>query len=185
MTGDLATLEAVDGESEEPAYRQVGPVRIRRDASFGPIALILVSLIGIFAVFWGELFADPGIEVTLFDAGAVDDHAIGVVVVFEQLDLYVIGLEDGRVRAVDGRLDNSSCTVSYLPDDPRGRSRNPTGASGVLEDPCGDGVWALTGDAISGTNEPLRTPQVTFLRADDGLLHVWVEIIAPAVTTGE
>lgn len=185
MTDDQATPEAADGESDEPGYRQVGPVRIRRDASYGPIALILVSLAGIFAVFWGQFFADPGIDVTLFDAGTVDDHAVGVVVVFEELDLYVIGLEDGRIRAVDGRLENSACTVNYLPDDPRGRSHNPTGTTGVLEDSCGGAVWALTGDAISGTNEPLRTPQITFRRDEDDALHVWVEIITLDVTTGE
>ena len=178
MTGDQ-TVGTPEGDPEEPGYRRIGPVQIRRDASYGPIALILVSFAG------GQFFADPGIEVTLFDAGAVDDHAVGVVVVFQELDLYVMGLEDGRIRAVDGRLENSDCTVDYLPDDPRGRSRNPNGTTGVLTDSCGGGVWAMTGDAISGTNEPLRTPQITFRRADDGLLHVWVEVITLDVTTTE
>ena len=185
MTRDRAGSPAADEQSDEPGYRQVGPVRIRRDASYGPIALVLISVIGVFAVLWGQLFADPGIEVTLFDAGRVDDHAIGKVVVFEDLALYVIGLEDGRIRAVDGRLDGTDCRVTYLPDDLRGRVKNPERIPGVLEDPCSEAVWAMTGDAISGTNRPLRTPQITFKRDDAGDLHVWVEIITLEVTTGE
>lgn len=185
MTSEYTTLEDVDEDPGGPGYRQVGPVRIRRDASYGPIVLVLVSLIGIFAVLWGQLFADPGIEVTLFDAGRVTDHDIGQVVVFEELDLYVIGLEDGRIRAVDGRLDGVACRVTYLPDDPRGRSRNPTGVNGVLEDSCSGGVWAMTGDVVSGSDEPLRTPQITFKRDAAGDLHVWVELITLDVTTDE
>lgn len=185
MASDQVTIEGVDGDSEEPGYRRVGPVRIRRDASFGPIALVLVSLAGIFAVFWGQFFTDPGIDVTLFDAGRVDDHAIGVVMAFEESDLYVVGLEDGRIRAVDGRLEGTGCVVRYLPDDSRGRLRNPNGTAGVLEDACTGAVWAMTGDVISGADEPLRTPQITFKRDDEGALRVWVEIITVDVTSGE
>jgi hypothetical protein len=185
MTSDEIALAGIDGESEEPGYRQLGPVRIRRDASFGPIALVLVSLAGILAVLWGQLFADPGINVTLFDAGLVDDHGIGKVVAFEELDLYVVGLEDGRIRAVDGRLDGTTCRVRYLPDDGRGRVLNPNGTTGVLEDGCTGGVWAMTGDVISGSDEPLRTPQITFKQGDEAALHVWVEIITLDVSTGE
>ena len=185
MTNDRTTLAGVDGELEEPGYRQVGPVRIRRDASFGPIALVAVSLAGILAVLWGQLFADPGIAVTQFDAGPIDDHGIGKVVVFEELDLYVVGLEDGRIRAVDGRLDGTDCSVRYLPDDGRGRVRNPSGVRGVLEDACSGGVWSVAGDAISGSDEPLRTPQVAFRWDAAGVLHVWVEMITLTVSAGD
>jgi len=140
---------------------------------------------GIFAVLWGQLFATPGIDVTLFDAGRVDDHGIGLVVVFAELDLYVLGLEDGRIRAVDGRLNGTECRVSYLPDDERGQELNPTGMTGVLGDACTGAVWAMTGDVISGTDEPLRTPQITFKRDSEGELRVWVEVITLDVTTGD
>ena len=185
MTSDGTSLQGVDSEPEEPGYRQIGPVRIRRDASIGPIVLVAVSLAGILAVLWGQLFAAPGIVVTQFDAGPLDDHGIGQVVAFPELDLYVIGLEDGRIRAVDGRLDGTECRVTYLPDDARGRTRNPDGVTGTLEDTCSGGVWAMTGDVISGADEPLRTPLVTFHRDDAGLLHVWVELITLDVSTGE
>jgi hypothetical protein len=185
MTTDRTTRAGVDGELEEQEYRQVGPVRIRRDASFGPIALVAVSLAGILAVLWGQLFADPGIAVTQFDAGPIDDHGIGEVVMFEELDLYIVGLEDGRIRAVDGRLDDTDCSVEYLSDDERGRVRNPSGVAGVLEDACSNGVWSVAGDAISGSDEPLRTPQVAFRRDSTGVLHVWVEIINLTVSAGD
>lgn len=185
MTSDESSVEGVDSESEGPGYRQIGPVRLRRDASIGPMVLVVVSLAGVLAVLWGQLFAAPGIVVTQFDAGPLDDHGIGKVVVFPELDLYVIGLEDGRIRAVDGRLDGSECRVAYLPDDARGRVRNPNGVAGALEDACSGGVWAMTGDAISGADEPLRTPFVTFRRDDAGLLHVWVELITLDVSAGE
>jgi hypothetical protein len=185
MTGDRATLERVDSEQEEPEYRQIGPVWIRRDTSIGPIVLLAVSLAGILAVLWGQLFAAPGIIVTQFDAGTLDAHGIGQVVAFPELDLYVIGMEDGRIRAIDGRLDGTECSVTYLPDDARGRSRNPNGVTGALEDACTGGVWAMTGDAISGADEPLRTPLVTFHRNDAGMLHVWVELITLDVSIDE
>ncbi len=185
MTSERPGLEGVDSEPEEPGYRQIGPVRIRRDASIGPIVLVAVSLAGILAVLWGQLFAAPGIIVTQFDAGRLDAHGIGQVVVFPEVDLYVIGLEDGRIRAVDGRLDGTECSVTYLPDDARGQTRNPNGVTGALEDACTGGVWAMTGDAISGADEPLRTPLVTFHRDDTGMLHVWVELITLDVSTGE
>jgi hypothetical protein len=185
MTSDRTSIEDVESEPEETRYQQIGPVRIRRDASVGPIMLVAVSLAGILAVLWGQLFADPGIIVTQFDAGRLDAHGIGQVVAFPELDLYVIGMADGRIRAVDGRLEGTECSVTYLPDDARGRSRNPNGVMGALEDVCTGGVWAMTGDAISGAEEPLRTPLVTFHRDDVGLLHVWVELITLDVSTGE
>jgi len=178
MTGDGAAIGDDAPPAGEIGYRQIGPFRIRRDASIGPIALIVVSVLGIGAVFWGQFMAEPGIVVIQFDAGAVDDYAIGKVVAFEERDLYLVGMEDGRIRAVDGRVNGSDCAVTYIPDDPRGRLRNPNGVFGVLEDPCSGDVWAMTGDAISGADQPLRTPQLTFARDDAGVMHVWVEIIS-------
>lgn len=146
-------------------------------AAAGPLALLVVSAIGILAVFWGRFVADPGIEVTLFDAGPIETFAIGEVVAFPERDLYVIGLEDGRIRAIDGRVEFSGCSVDYLPDDPRGRERNPTGSAGVLVDPCSGAVWSVAGDAIARVDEPLRTPRVSFPRDASGIVHVSVEVI--------
>ncbi len=139
--------------------------------------LLLVSAIGILAVFWGRFVSDPGIEIELFDAGPTEALLERAVIAAPERDLYLVGLEDGRVRAVDGRVEFSGCAVEYRPDDPRGRAHNPHGLPGVLEDPCSGAVWSVAGDAIALVDEPLRTPNVTFERDEDGVQHVIVELI--------
>jgi len=161
---------------DEPAPRKLGPLPLPR--SIGPLMLLLVSAAGIFAVLWGALVANPGIEVRQFDAGDVRRFAIGEVVAFPDEHIFVVGLEDGRVRAVDGRIEATRCSAELLPDDPRGRALNPTGSTGVLADPCSDAVWSIAGDAIAGANEPLRTPQVSFATDTDGVQHVLIEIVS-------
>lgn len=142
----------------------------------GPIVFLLVAVAGVAAVIWGSLFADPGIEVFLFDAGPVTELAVGKVKPLEQIDVYVVGLEDGRIRAIDGVVQSTGCVVRFLPDDERALSRNPLQQPGVFVDPCGDGVWAITGDAIDG-DEPLRTFYLTYERGENGVQHVQVEVI--------
>jgi hypothetical protein len=139
--------------------------------------LFVVSALGILAVFWGRFVADPAIQIELFDAGPVEALLETNVIAFPERDLYLVGLEDGRVRAVDGRVEFSGCQVDYLPDDPRGRGRNPHQQSGVLEDPCSGAVWSVAGDAIAKVDEPLRTPQISFVTNAAGVQHVFVEVI--------
>ena len=166
--------------SAPPAPRRIGPITVPRN--LGPTMLLISSALGIAAVFWGQFVSDPGIEVRLLDAGpeaAVldvlrDDHVYPI----PGEDLYVVALDDGRLRAVDGRVQFSGCAVDYLPNDPRGETRNPFRAPGVLEDPCSGAVWSVAGDAIARVDEPLRTPQISFKNDEDGVRHLFVEVIS-------
>jgi len=145
-----------------------------------PIALIVVAIVSIGAVFWGSLVADPDIRVMYVDAGPVQDLAIGEVKAFDELDFYVVGLADGRVRAVDGRVKANECNVDWLPEDPRGSAANPLGHPGIYLDPCSGATWAMTGDALTAGPDglsPLRTFTIEFRTLDDGVQHVFVEVI--------
>ncbi len=152
------------------------PERLR-GASIGPLALLIVSLLAIATVIWGNL-RGAGLEVRYFDAGPLDDYAIGTVAVFPEEEIYVVGLADGRLRAIDGRVESSGCSVRYMREDDRGRALNPRGLPGVFEDPCTGATWAATGDALAGGNEPLRTPFVLIATAEDGRQRVSVELVS-------
>jgi len=147
-----------------------------RVVAWGPLALLVVSVLAIATVVWGNL-RGSGIEVSYFDAGPLSDYAIGRVVAFPDKDIYVVGLSDGRLRAIDGRVESSGCSVRYLPGDGRGRGRNPRGVPGLFEDPCTGTLWAVTGDTVLGTGDPLRTPFVLISTEADGLQHVHVELV--------
>ena len=149
---------------------------------------MVVCTLAIAAVLWGWLVADPDIDVFMLDAGPVERLAIGEVAAFEQFDVYVVGLANGRVRAIDGIVRANRCAVRWLADDQRALSLNPLGRSGAFADSCSDAVWAITGDAVSGTSDPLRTFQVTFRRDEAGVQHAHVEVIGrgtPARSAGE
>lgn len=153
--------------------------RWRMPSWAGPTALLAMTLLGLFAVIWGWL-NPPGINVTYVNAGPEDQFAIGEVTPFAEHDFYIVGLEDGRLRALDGRIQSSGCSVEWLPGDARGTAHNPRGLAGVFHDPCSGALWSMLGNAISGTNEPMRTPHLEPRRADDGqTLHVYVELINP------
>lgn len=143
----------------------------------GPTAFLVVSALGIVVAIYGTYFADPNIRVRRFDAGPVSQFAIGQVNAYPDIDLYIVGLEDGRLRAIDGRVQGTACSVEWRPNDLQGSVRNPGGTPGAYVDPCGTGVWDMLGDAISGTDVPLRTPQITYLPGADGYQHVLVEMI--------
>jgi hypothetical protein len=170
--------ESSDGGSGALRARlaRLGPGSLR-GVSWGPLALLVVSVLAIATVIWGNL-RGPGIDVRYFDAGPLSDYAIGTVIAFPEEQIYVVGMADGRLRAVDGRVESSGCSVRYLADDDRGRGRNPRAVAGVLEDPCTGDLWAVTGDALAGGEEPLRTPFVLIGTAEDGLQHVTVELVA-------
>ena len=163
-------------ERPEPRPRRL-PVDLE---ALTPIALIVVAIASVGAVVWGSLVADPDIRVIDFDAGPVTDLSIGHVKPFDDLDFYLVGLADGRVRAVDGRVAATECHVDWLPDDARGRDANPLGNPGVYSDPCSGATWAMTGDALTpgaAGLEPLRTFNVEYRTLDDGVQHVFVEVI--------
>jgi hypothetical protein len=145
-----------------------------------PAALLLVSFLSIGAVFWGRFVADPGIRVFEFDAGPVAGLEIGGVRAFPELNLYLVGLADGRVRAIDGKVHSTQCLVKWNPDDERGRGANPRGTLGTFEDPCSGAIWAVNGNQIDGagrTPEPLRTFELAYTTLADGQQHIFVEVI--------
>ena len=145
-----------------------------------PAGLLLVSFLSIGAVFWGQFVADPGIRVFEFDAGPVDGLEIGTVRTFPDLGLYLVGLADGRVRAIDARVHSTGCAVTWRADDARGSIANPLGALGVFEDPCTGAYWATSGDQIEAagrTLEPLRTFELAYKTLPDGKQHIFVEVI--------
>ncbi len=150
------------------------PVRLRR-LPWGPIALLLVSAAAVATVIVGNL-RGPGITVRYVDAGPLSDYEVSSVVYLPDEQIYVVGLADGRLRAVDGEVASSRCAVRYLPADERGRVQNPLGTAGVFEDPCTGAAWAVTGDALGGGSEPLRTRFVWITTAEDGVQHVFVEV---------
>lgn len=146
----------------------------------GPAVFLAMTLAGIATVLYG-FFYGPTIVVVQFDAGDVSQFAIHRVVPFPQHDLYLVGLDGGRLRAIDGRVEASGCRVRWLPDDPRGTVRNPLGLPGVFEDPCSGALWSFEGNAISGADQPLRTPHVSPALSPDGRTeHIMVELINPS-----
>lgn len=149
-------------------------------AHLGPTMVLVVTALGVFAVFWGY-FNPPPIQVVMFDAGDISRFGIHKVVAYPEQHLYLVGMADGRIRAIDGRVAGSNCKVEWLPDDPRGAERNPQGLPGVFRDPCSGALWSFEGNAISGADQPLRTPQVTPRISDDGKSQrVTVELVNPS-----
>lgn len=145
----------------------------------GPVALLLVSMFFLGVVFWG--YVNPAeIRVDYFDAGRADSFAIGRMVAFPEENLYVVGMPDGRLRAIDTRIDGTDCVAQWLPDDRRGIEYNSSGSSGVFEDPCSGAVWSMEANAISGTTEPLRTPYIDYRPGTTEFnLHAFIEHVNP------
>ena len=141
------------------------------------IAFAAFFILGLFGVVRGALFARPDIHVEWVDAGPETEYAIGKVIPMAGQGVYVLGLEDGSLRAVDGLVKDSGCYVEFLPTDDRGRPHNPRQQPGAYRDPCNGALWAASGDALEGTHEPLRTFSVASFVAPDGTRHVRVEVL--------
>jgi hypothetical protein len=142
-------------------------------------ALAVVSIVAIGGTLWGAFVANPDLHVQQYDAGPVSDFAIGKVAPYPDVNIYLVGLFDGRIRAIDGIAKETKCAVQWLPDDTRTSAENPDRAPGAYVDPCSSAVWTRLGNAFSGTNEPLRTFEVEYVTNDEGVQHVWVEVIGP------
>lgn len=157
----------------------VAPVRALRahlrGRPVGLLGVLVVLIAGVFAVVWGTYRSTPP-RFALVDAGLVLQFAIGRVVAYPEQQFYVVGLADGRLRAVDGYVEASGCAVRWTPDDDRGRARNVDGAPGAYVDACSGGAWYANGDAIPPTAEPLRTFHLEYRTVADGQ-HLWVEVL--------
>jgi hypothetical protein len=149
----------------------------RLGARLTVIGLVAFFLFALAGVVRGAYFAHPEIHVSWVDAGPESEYAIGRVVPLAGQGVYVLGMEDGSLRAVDGLVKGSGCWVEYLPDDERGLAHNPRRQPGAFRDPCTGTVWAANADAIEGTREPLRTFSVASFLAPDGSRHVRVEVL--------
>ena len=129
-------------------------------------------------VLWGY-FNPSEIRVVYFDAGRADAFEIGQLREFPGEDLYVLGMTDGRLRAIDGRVEASGCSVVWNMDDARGAAHNPGGVPGVFEDPCSGAIWSIEANAIEGSTVPLRTPYIDYRPGSDGAVHAFVEHVNP------
>lgn len=139
--------------------------------------LALVAIVGIGGAVWGGVIADPEVHVQHLDAGPVRGFAIGEVVPYPDQNVYLLGIEDGRIRAIDGIVKDTGCAVRWDPADARTIAENTGHASGAYTDPCSGHVWTNAGNAFAGAKAPLRTFQIEYHTNDDGVQHVWVEVI--------
>ncbi|MCK9494811.1 MAG: hypothetical protein M0R75_04850 [Dehalococcoidia bacterium] len=143
----------------------------------GPTALLLVSVFFIGVVVWGWL--NPAdIKVEYFDAGPAHSFEIGKVAAFPEQDTYIVGMQDGRLRAIDVRVQQSGCTAVWKPEDARGAVANPGGVPGVFEDPCTGAIWSMEANAIEDAEVPLKTPYIDY-RPGEGGTHAFVERVNP------
>ncbi len=145
--------------------------------AIGPFALIAFSLAGVALVVWGATIGKAEFIVEDYDAGPLEQFVIGQIVAFDEPGLYVFGREDGQLRVLDGLIRRTGCRAQWLPDDSRASSANPDGASGAFADPCSEALWAMTGRAIVGTDEPLRTFTYRVRAGPDGADHIFIEVI--------
>lgn len=145
----------------------------------GPTVLLLMSMFFLGTVIWGY-FNRPEIRVAQIDVGALDEFAVGRLVARPEDNLYLVGMSDGRIRALDMRNQQTGCIVQWIAEDDRGRAYNPDGQPGVFQDPCSGAIWSMVGNAISGSNVPLKTPVAAVRPAvEGGELRVFVEMINP------
>ena len=102
---------------------------------------------------------------------------------FEEVNIYVVSLDDDgsrmQLRAVDGIAPATGCSVEWDMEDPAGATQNPDGRPGSFRDPCSMAVWFVTGDALAGTSQPMRTFHITQPPPEDaqGRRIVEVEVI--------
>lgn len=164
------------------APREQAPAGGGLGANLTVVVLVAFFLFALAGVVRGALFARPDIHVRWVDAGPESDYAIGHVIPLAGQGVYVIGIENGTLRAVDGLVKATGCWVEFLPTDARGRAHNPRQQPGAFRDPCSGAVWAASGDAIEGALVPLRTFPVASFMAPDGSRHVRVEVVGDRST---
>jgi hypothetical protein len=155
------------------------PRRGRIPSWVTPAALLFVSLGAVLGSIWGGLFANPAIQAFEHDAGPVDQFEIGEVTAYEELEFFIVGRADGRLRAIDGRVRSNGCVVAWHPEDPRGVDQNPLGRTGAFVDPCSGAAWSMEGNLLASpvTPEPLRTFELAFKTLESGRQHVFVEVL--------
>ena len=159
----------------------------RRGWPRGLVALLLVVVVAIGAVFYGAANR-PNFDVFYFEAGTFDSYAVGEPRYFPQARIFVISLDETlleqspiqetecrpvvpaaeepnlakELRALDAiSPSGTGCVIDFIPDDPRGAARNPLGRPGVYVDHCSQAVWYLNGDALARTTQPLHAFHIT------------------------
>jgi hypothetical protein len=180
MTGDMLARNWRKGSARATGVLSRIYQTLGRWDSRGRItiaALAIVTAILLFGVLWGGFVADPDINVQKLDYGPVSQFAIGKVVPEPDTNVYLVGIQDGRIRAIDGIVETTGCAVEWHPDDQRTVVSDGNGVAGAYVDPCSGGVWNIYGDAVSGAKDPLRTFDVDYQTGDDGVQHLWVEVI--------
>jgi hypothetical protein len=157
--------------------RLAAPNRSALVARISALAIGIVFLATLLAWARGVVAGGPAVPVRWVDLGPEAAFAIGRVVALPGEHVYVIGLENGQLRAIDGIVEGSRCAVRWLPEDARGAAKNPRATPGVYEDTCSSAVWAATGDALTPDTPPLRTFEVRGATAEDGTRRAEVEIL--------
>ena len=170
-------LSPLGGTRGSHAEALGAPTRASRRRFIGPLVFFAIFAAALGGVVWGAVFADPEVYVQQVDAGPSDRFAVGEVTAYPEYNFYMLALDNGYLRAVDGLVPGERCAVELVRDDERGRAKNPRGVAGVYRDPCSGGVWAITGDALEGTSEPLKTFFVSYRHDDAGVQHAWVEVL--------
>lgn len=180
MSGDSTMRGLRRGPAKLGAgFERIGGVLGRWDkrGRLTLVGLALLFTVGVGGALWGGIGANPDIVIDIYDAGPVSQFKISEVVPYPDVNVYLVGLEDGRIRAVDGIVKETGCAVQWLPDDTRAKAANPDGKSGAYLDPCSGALWTILGNAYSGVTEPLRTFDLEYITNEQGVQHVWVEVL--------
>ena len=164
----------------EPAGRGAPSSAKAQHRPTGLLVVLAITLLGIGAIVFGRVCADPDVRVFYFQADPIEDFEVGAPRSYPQINVWVIALADDGVskqlRALDGRAPTTDCTIQLQPEDERGAEGNPTRRPGVFIDPCSRDGWYLSGDALPGTSTPLRVFTITRPPPEDAEGRPIVEI---------
>ena len=154
---------------------------IPRRQKAGPFLFIVVVLLAIGAVLWGRFAIDPEVTVFDYETRPITALEVGDVTEIPEIAMFVVILDEApgaaRFRVVDGLTRSTGCSVRFDPLDMRFANRNPNGKPGSFTDPCSGAVWVTTGDAVSGTSQPLRTPAFIPHTDAEGRVILNIEVI--------
>ena len=117
--------------------------------------ILLISAVGLYAVIHGYM-NPPKISIEQFDAGSISNFDIGDVVYFQDQEFYLVGMRNGKLRALKQSIKDS-CTLNYF-----GLRHNndnkikPFSIQNIFFDNC-DNLWRVNGDSFFQNQVPLKT----------------------------